>query len=305
MKGTEHLLDGYVTHGEPTIVMKDGMQYSVQYYQGEHKNEFTMRSPLGHVFLYENNVLKQQWNEIENEKKWVGEFVRYKNGRVDFVQRFQDILEQTNWNRIRNHKKGLRMEIWSLQTGHLLYHGEFNNNRQREGWGIEYDEESGNVVVEGIWSKGALNEVIRCFNGDTMTELKRNGSASLDPMKRIPMYVDGFRYDEDNEQFIREGVGCLIDEKSGVVTRECEWKDGKEVSGINLNNGWYNPSSVEANITEFKESESVRFEMTDLKISSNSYNDVSELNVNRFEWLQSIKIGDDCFESVQTFKIDG
>ena len=138
-----------------------------------------------------------------------------------------------------------------------------------------------------------------------MTELKRNGSASLDPMKRIPMYVDGFRYDEDNEQFIREGVGCLIDEKSGVATRECEWKDGVEVSGINLNNGWYNPSSVEANITEFKEFESVRFEMTDLKISSNSYNDVSELNVNRFEWLQSIKIGDDCFESVQTFQIDG
>ena len=138
-----------------------------------------------------------------------------------------------------------------------------------------------------------------------MTELKRNGSASLDPMKRIPMYVGGFRYDEDNEQFVREGVGCLIDEKSGDATRECEWKDGVEVSGINLNNGWYNPSSVEANITEFKEFESVRFEMTDLKISSNSYNDVSELNVNRFEWLQSIKIGDDCFESVQTFQIDG
>ena len=304
MKGAEYLLDGYATRGKPKTVTKDGIQYTVQYYQGEHQNEFTMRSPLGNVFLYENNVLKQQWKEIENDKK-VGEFIRYKNGRVDFFQRFQDILGQTNWNRISNHKKGLRMEIWSVKTGHLLYHGEFNNKRQREGWGIEYDEESGNVVVEGIWRKGALKEVIRCFNGDVMTELKRNGSESLDPMKRIPIYVGGFRYDEDNETFVREGKGCLIDEKSGIATRECEWKDGKEVSGVNLNDGWYNPFCVEITITESKELENVRFEMTNLKISSNSCNDVKELDLERFEWLQSIEIGDDCFGSVQTFKIDG
>ena len=53
-----------------------------------------------------------------------------------------------------------------------------------------------------------------------MTELKRNESDSLDPVKRIPMYVGGYRYDEDNEAFVREGVGCLIDEKTGIATRE-------------------------------------------------------------------------------------
>ena len=226
MKGAEYLLDGYATRGEPKTVMKDGVQYAVQYYQGEHKNEFTLRSPLGNVFLYENNVLKQQWKENENDKK-VGEFIRYKNGRVDFFQRFQDILDQTNWNRISNHKKGLRMEIWSVKTGHLLYHGEFNNKRQKEGWGIEYDEESGNVVVEGMWRKGALKEVIRCFNGDVMTELKRNGSDSLDPVKRIPMYVGGFRYDEENETFVREGKGCLmqrVELQLANVNGKMEWK---------------------------------------------------------------------------------
>ena len=133
------------------------------------------------------------------------------------------------------------MEIWSAQTGHLLYHGEYNEKQTREGWGIEYDEESGSEVVEGIWSRGRLIEVIRCFNGDTMTELKRNGSDSLDPTKRIPIYMGGFRYDEDNETFVREGKGCLIDEKSGIATRECEWKDGVEVSGVNLKEGKYDP----------------------------------------------------------------
>ena len=133
------------------------------------------------------------------------------------------------------------MEIWSAKTGHLLYHGEYNERRMKEGWGIEYDEESGNEAVEGMWSKGRLIEVIRCFNGDTMTELKRNGSDSLDPTKRIPIYVGGYRYDEDNETFVREGKGCLIDEETGIATRECEWKDGKEVRGVNLYGGWYDP----------------------------------------------------------------
>ena len=190
--------------------------------------------------MYENNVLKQEWKEDKNGKK-SEEFIRYKNGRADFSQRFEYITEQMNSKRFVYHKKGLRMEIWSVKTGHLLYHGEYNERRMKEGWGIEYDEESGNMVVEGIWSKGRLIEVIRCFNGDVMTELKRNGSDSLDPTKRIPIYVGGFRYDEDNETFVREGKGCLIDEKTGIATRECEWKDGVEVSGLNLHGGWYNP----------------------------------------------------------------
>ena len=57
--------------------------------------------------------------------------------------------------------------------------------------------ERGNMIAEGIWSKGNLIEEIQCFNGGVMTELKRNGSDSLDPTKRIPIYVGGFCYDED------------------------------------------------------------------------------------------------------------
>ena len=237
---SEYLLDRYVTLGNPETYVKNGIRYTIQRYQGEHKNEFTLRSETGDVYLFENNVLKQEWKEDKDGKK-SEEFIRYKNGRADFSQRFQDILEQENSKRIVYHKKGLRMEIWSAKTGHLLYHGEYNERQMKEGWGIEYDEESGSAVVEGIWNKGTLIEVIRCFNGDVMTELKRNGSDSLDPTKRIAMYVGGFRYDEDNERFVREGKGCLINEKTGIATRECEWKDGKEVRRMDLYGGWYNP----------------------------------------------------------------
>ena len=240
LKGAEYLLDGYISLGQHKVVTKNNIQYTVQQYQGEHKNEFVLRSPTGDVFLYENNVLKQKWKENEKGVK-SDEFIVYKNGRADFRQRFEDILDQGDSKRIVNHKKGNRMEIWSSKTGQLMYHGKFNDSFEKEGWGIEYDEESGDAVFEGMWRRGELVEVIRCFKGDVMTELKRNGSDSLDPVKRIPMYVGGYRYDEDNEAFVREGVGCLIDEKTGIAIRESKWKDGNEVCGRDLYDGWYDP----------------------------------------------------------------
>ena len=302
--GEEYLLGGYATRGQPETLIRDGVKYTVQRFQGKHENEFLLRSPYGDVLLYENNVLKQYWKE-NNKGMKSEDFVRFKNGRADFSQRFEYILEQMNSKRFVYHKKGLRMEIWSAQTGHLLYHGEYNEKRMKDGWGIEYDGESGNVVVEGMWSKGRLIEVIRCFNGDVMTELKRNGSDSLDPTKRIPIYVGGFRYDEDNETFIREGKGCLIDEKSGIATRECEWKDGKDVRGVDLNGGWYTPFKLKQTIKESKDLDWLGIDITDLEIAPNCFNDVYELNINKYKWLQSIEIGDSCFESVQSFKIDG
>ena len=304
MYGSEFLLDRYITLGNPEPLIKNGMQYSIQRYQGKHKDEFLLRSGNGDILLFENNVLKQYWQENEDGKK-SEEFTRYKNGRVDFTQRFEYILDQMNSKRIVYHKRGLRMEIWSSQTGHLLYHGEFNERQMREGWGIEYDEESGNVVVEGIWNRGILKEVIRLFNGDVMTELKRNGADSLDPTKRIPIYVGGFRYDEDNERFVREGVGCLIEAQSGIATREGEWKNGKEVSGTDLCYGRYDPITKQQIVDNIVDMTKMSLQVTDLTISSNCCNDCYSLDLNTYKWLQSIEIGNECFESVQTFRING
>ena len=263
-----------------------------------------MRSPTGDVFLYENNVLKQQWEENEKGERSY-EFVAYKNGRADFRQRFEDITEQKDYYKIVNHRKGLRMEITSFKTGQVTYHGEYGKKHQKNGWGIEYDEESGNVVVEGIWRKGILKEVIRLFNGDVMTELKRNGEDSLDPTKRIPIYVGGFRYDEDNERFVREGVGCLIEAESGIATRESVWEDGEEVSGVDLFDGYFNPSPLQVTVYNPKDLRNISFEVTDLVISSNCCNEMIALNLNRFVRLRNIEIGDNCFSVVKQLRIDG
>ena len=114
------------------------------------------------------------------------------------------MVESMNNKCIVYHKKGLESEICSAKTYHLLYHGKFNERQMKASWGIEYDVKRGNMVAKGIGSKGKLIEHIRCFNGGVMTELKRIGSDSLDPMKRIPIYVGRFRYVEEYTQFVIE-----------------------------------------------------------------------------------------------------
>ena len=62
---------------------------------------------------------------------------------------------------------------------------------------------------------------------------------------------------------------------------------------------------TEFSITGSAKWSDVNLQVTDLTISSNYGNDLNALDLNRFKWLRSIEIGDDCFGSVQTFQIDG
>ena len=140
--------------------------------------------------------MQQEWKEDKKDNK-SEEYIRHKHGRAEFSQRFECMVELRNNKCIVYHKKGIEIEICSAKTDHLQYNGKCNERQMKASWGIEYDVESGNMVAEGIWSKGKLIEEIRCFNGGVMTELKRNESDSLDPMKRIPIYMGGFRYDEE------------------------------------------------------------------------------------------------------------
>ena len=65
------------------------------------------------------------------------------------------------------------------------------------------------------------------------------------------------------------------------------------------------PAALRINVTGSAKWSDVSLQVTDLTISSNCCNDLNALDLNRFEWLRSIEIGDDCFGSVKTFKIDG
>ena len=204
-----------------------------------------------------------------------------------------------------------------------------NKKREREGWGIEYGAETGAMLLEGMWKGKKLVEIIRKIEGSIMIEFKRNGDNTI-ASNRIPVFVGEFVYDEEKESFIRNGRGYWIDEETRIATREVEWKDGVEVSGRDLVDGWYTRSTApkprpkpipvpalappkreepaaptRINVTGSTKWSDVSLQVTDLTISSNCCNDLNALDLNRFEWLRSIEIGNDCFESVKTFKIDG
>ena len=337
-KGGEFLLDGYISLGEQKEIIINGSKYKIQCFQGDHEDEYVLKKDRK-VCLFQNGVLKMIYEEDVNGAQ-VGEFTRFENGCVAFVQSFDDILDNRNFNRIVNHENGERLEIYSNDSGKLVYHGEFNEEREREGRGIQYDEKTGRMMLEGIWKGNKLVEIIRKIEGNIMTEFKRNGN-NTKASNRIPVYVGEFAYDEEKESFIRNGRGYWIDEETRIATREVEWKDGVEVSGRDLYDGWYTQSTkqkskpkpkpapkpvpvrapapapiavpkpvsasapLRINVTKSTKWTSVSLEVTDLTISSNCCNDLNELDLNRFEWLQSVEIGDECFGSVKTFQIDG
>ena len=320
--GSEYLLDGYVTLGEPKNIIINGTNYSLQCYQGEHEDEYTLKKE-NQIGLFQNGILKMCY-EVSDNGDQTGDFTCFENGRAAFSQSFDDIFDNCNFNRIVNHVRGERLEIYSHESDHLIYHGEFNEKREREGWGIEYDEKTGAMLLEGIWKGNKLVEVIRKIEGSIMIEFKRNGDNTI-ASNRIPVFVGEFVYDEEKESFIRNGRGYWIDEETRIATREVEWKDGVEVSGRDLHDGWYTrstapkpkpepkpaptpvpvPAPLQINVTGSTKWSDVSLQVTDLTISSHCCNDLNALDLDQYKCLESIKVGDECFESVKTFKIDG
>ena len=65
------------------------------------------------------------------------------------------------------------------------------------------------------------------------------------------------------------------------------------------------PAPLKITVTENMKLSKVSLQVTDLMISYNCCNDLYTLDLNRFQWLRSIVICQKCFESVQTFEIDG
>ena len=198
-------MDGYITFGKLKEITLGGSKYHIQCFQGDHEDEYLLKKDR-EVCLFQNGVLKMFYEEEAEEKDGaqVGEFTRFENGCVAFVQSFDDILNNRDFNRIVNHMNGERLEIYSHNNGKLMYHGEFSEKREREGWGIQYDEKTGRLLLEGIWKKNKLVQIIRKIEGNIMIEFKRNGNNTI-ASNRIPVFVGEFVYDEEQESFIRNG----------------------------------------------------------------------------------------------------
>ena len=315
-RGGEYMLDGYITLRNPKTFNNNGVEYSLQYYQKKHKNEYVIKSKKGDCCLYKNGLLKMIWKEDDDGNR-MGEFVSFDKGRISFIQNFANLLNGNEWIRIINDKRGECMEIWKEDK--VVYRGEFNDLHEREGIGIMFDASTSKELLEGVFKNNELVGILKIFEGDEMIELYDNGN-SMDVSKQIPIYIGGYVLDENDGEYKRNGLGYLIDEIKRIATRECIYEKGIEVSGRNLFDGWYQqgnhpfqvpdyPMSIPLNdihvsICNEKQLNKMNMNVTSLTIGSNSCNELNSLNLNLYKRLKSIEIGDNCFMNVDRFVIN-
>ena len=300
----------------------------------------------GRCQLFNRGILSLAWM-MKNGKR-IGGITEYENGKAIQKEGWDSLLGNDGGDRrmIENSKEGLIMTIRRKcerdeendedENGCVIYRGEFDEEMNRDGYGIEFDIENGKEKIEGYWSKDKLIQMIREFDADNnqMIEYAENGDndeSDVELLNRIPIYIGG--YSIENGKYVRNGKGYLIDEVSGTANRESEWENGKEKKecGTDLYEGWYvkgmsesirsvlkneipseiktkptvNVPAKRVEIHNSSELNAMDLKATELVICSDCCNDMNALNLNKFEWLESIEIGNECFESVKTFKIDG
>ena len=295
----------------------------------------------GRCQLFNRGILSLAWM-MKNGKR-IGGVTEYENGKALQRENWDSIVGNDGDRRIiENSKEGLIMTIRSKckrengeeKDGMIVYRGGFDKEMNRDGYGMEYDVENGKEKIEGYWSKDKLIRMIREFDADNnkMIEYAENKGekGNVELLNRIPIYIGG--YSIENGKFVRNGLGYLIDEASGTAIRESEWEHGEEKKeGIDLYEGWYVSGMSESirsvlknekpgemkteptvnlfakriEISNSSELNKIDLKVTNLVIRSNSCNDLNKLDLNKFKWLESIEIGDSCFGSVKTFKIDG
>ena len=308
------------------MIQVDEKEYEIQKYQGEHQNEYLISEMKdgkieGRCELFENGILSLSWMMKDGQR--IGRISEYEKGKALFKEEWNSVLGEGDHRIIENSKEGLKLVIRN-KNSIVIYRGEFDEELNRHGKGIEYDD-NGKLKYEGYWNNDELMRIVREFKEDEMIEYEDCDNA--DVLNRIPLYVGG--YNIVDGEFKRNGIGYLLDVKNGTAMRECVYENGEEVNGIDLFDGWYvnemnesircvlnneQPEEMidgmmigdkQIEIHNSIELNELHILVTDLVISSNSCNELKSLNLNKYRYLKSIEIGNECFENVDIFRIDG
>ena len=321
------------TFGEKKIIKAEDAEYEIQLFEGEHSGEYVVSEMKdgkveGRCQLFDHGVLSLAWIMREGER--VGTITEYENGKVLCKRNWNSVISDEEKRIVENSKDGLVLTITTKSetdgSDIEIYRGNFDMDMNRNGYGLEYDRKTGKEKVEGYWEKDKLTRIIREFDIKKGRMFEYTESENAEIWNRIPVYIGG--YCLKNGSFVRNGRGCLIDEVSGAAIREGEWKDGEETEGAAMYEGWYvkgmkksmrsvlknentremknvSVATKKIEIKNTKQLNETNLDVTDLVISSNCCNDVLQLSLFSYQLLQSVSIGDDCFGSVKTFRIEG
>ena len=126
------------------------MNYEIRYYKGDHASEYLVSEMKGDTIegccqLFNRGILTRAWT-IRNGKE-VADATKYDHGKVMERENWKSIYGKADRRVIENTKDGLVMVIRTREenenSGNVIYRGEFDEEMNRNGYGMEYDRESG------------------------------------------------------------------------------------------------------------------------------------------------------------------
>lgn len=337
------LLEGYTT-GRRELVYVNSIAYEIQYFQGEHENEYLITQlkngkPNGRCQLFKDGILEQSW--MQEDGQYIGGFTVYDEGKAVYYQQWANAFGLKEIRTIENDKNNLMLVIRDSNTCEVLYRGEFRKeDMTREGKGIEYDGK-GNPLHYGVFHNDTLFQILQRFEKDVMvTYAVEEGVSNLHLKDRHPVYRGGFLFDETTSLFLPHGQGRAFDPSSGMMISEGVWEKGDAKEQQALHGGWYaagmeepcllalihaSAADVDAPAEQVQEQEQEAEEcsfsihdtrwqldhlpaqLTELCVDAGTCNEptIKALTLTGLSQLQHLRIGENCFRCVARAELRG
>ena len=313
------MMEGYVS-SKCERKSVEGRDFEVTTFQGEHCDEYVVKEEKsGECCLYRKGVLELSWREENGQK--AGGFTVYEKGKALGKENWLSLLSGEERRYIENNAKEVRMIIRRGEENHVVYRGGFDNEEsmKREGDGYAYDEESGRVLVHGVWKNDELFQILQEFESENEVieyeVIKSEENVSV--LNRRPAYEGSYTYNELSEKYVRHGKGNEIDLSSGVAKSECEWSNGELMDRVELFGGWYVKGREEDSLIQFHvetgpvdvhnevEWNSLNKSVFEIVVSSNCCNErsIALLDLSELKYLKRVEIGNDCFMNVEEVKM--
>lgn len=224
----------------------------IQFFQGEHSNEFLIAETKegvkdGKAQLFDNGVISMSCMFENGLQK--GNITTYKNGVADAIRSWDRIVADLEDRCIENRKCGLLMVIRDNETDQIVYEGSYDNEMQKNGYGFEFDTQTGKRIHYGYFENDEMIQLIYEFNDDQMTEYKViDKESNILPYQRRPVYMGGYLFIEEEQRVVRHGDGVEINYLSGIAEYVGVWIKGAKKNDTHLHDGWYKKAESEVSL---------------------------------------------------------
>ena len=315
--------EGYVSD-ESVRKSVDMGEFEITTFQGEHCGEYVVKEVnSGECRLFRKGILELSWKEKKGKR--VGEFTVYEKGRALRKESWDSLLSHEEHRYVENWKGKPRMVIRKGDQNRVVYRGDYDNDDslKRDGEGYAYDEESGCVLVHGVWKNDELFQILQEFENESeMIEYEViEGEENVSVLNRRPVYEGGYMFDESVGKYVRCGKGNVICVTSGMAISESGWLNGQIQDSVKLFGGWYVRGREEDSLRDLiievheKKAEihnevewnSLDRYVNEIVVSSNCCNEstIDVFDLSALKYLKRIEIGDNCFEQVSTVNMSG